>query len=144
MPSTPFQPRHLLLASILLSGLLAWAQRPAKFMDVCSEKHPPSMGPCATPPKLTHAADPQYPEKARQARYEGTVILWLIVGTDGQGHDIRVARSIGMGLDLAAVNAVKEWRFEPATYEGKPVPVQINVEVNFRLTRRATLEKDLK
>ncbi len=143
MPSAP-QFRHLLLAFLVLPSLLAWGQQPAKFMDVCSKKHPYSMGPCATPPKLIHAIDPQYPEKARQARYEGTVILWLIVETDGQGHDIRVAKSLGMGLDLAAVNAVKEWKFEPATYEGKAVPVEINVEVNFRLTRRASAEKELR
>ncbi|HWY59656.1 MAG TPA: energy transducer TonB [Terriglobales bacterium] len=60
-------------------------------------------------------------------------MLWTIVGTDGRVRDIRVARRLGRGLDEKAVEAVKQWKFEPAMYEGKPVAVQINVEVNFRL-----------
>lgn len=102
-------------------------------MFVCGEKHPASAGPCATAPRAIKTPSPKYPEKARQARYEGTVILWLVIGTDGRAHDIKVARSLGMGMDENAVKAVQKWKFKPSEYEGKPVPVQINVEVNFRL-----------
>jgi TonB family protein len=84
-------------------------------------------------PKLTYEPDPKYSEKARKARYQGTVVLWLIVDTNGLPQSIRVQRSLGMGLDEEAVKAVKRWRFEPAKREGQPVPVMINVEVNFRL-----------
>ena len=101
---------------------------------VCSEKHPPSAGPCATAPRLIHGPAAEYSRRARKARYEGTTVLWLIVGTDGRTQDIRVAHSIGMGLDENAVKAVRNWRFQPSEYEGKPVPVQINIEVYFRLT----------
>ncbi len=63
----------------------------------------------------------------------GTVVLWLVVGPDGKPRDIRVARTLGLGLDEKAIEAVKNWRFEPAYKDGKPVAVQINVEVNFHL-----------
>ena len=56
-----------------------------------------------------------------------------IVGPDGHPRDVKVARSLGMGLDQKAIDAVKRWKFEPAMKDGKPVAVQINVEVNFRL-----------
>ena len=52
---------------------------------------------------------------------------------DGRPHDITVARSPGMGLDQKAIEAVRNWKFEPAMKDGQPVAVQINVEVNFRL-----------
>jgi TonB family protein len=55
------------------------------------------------------------------------------VGPDGRPRDIKVSRQLGMGLDQKAIEAVRMWRFEPATKDGKPVAVQINVEVNFRL-----------
>ena len=60
-------------------------------------------------------------------------MLWLIVGPDGRPHDIRVSRSLGMGLDEKAIEAVRQWKFEPARKNGQPVAVQINVEVDFRL-----------
>jgi TonB family protein len=53
--------------------------------------------------------------------------------SDEKAHDVRVAKSIGMGLDESAVKAVQKWKFKPSEYQGKPVPVQINVEVDFRL-----------
>ncbi len=84
-------------------------------------------------PRAVYAPDPEYSEEARKAKYQGTVILWVIIGPDGRPRDIRVQRSLGMGLDEKAIEAVKLWKFEPARKDGQPVPVQINVEVNFRL-----------
>lgn len=84
-------------------------------------------------PRAIYAPDPEYSEEARKAKYQGTVLLWLVVGPDGRSHEVRVQRSLGMGLDEQAVEAVKKWRFEPALKDGRPVPVQIYVEVNFRL-----------
>lgn len=84
-------------------------------------------------PRALYAPDPEYSEEARKAKYQGTVVLWVIVGPDGRPHDIRVQRSVGMGLDEKAIEAVRSWRFEPARKDGQPVAVQINVEVNFRL-----------
>jgi len=60
-------------------------------------------------------------------------VLWMIVGPDGRTHEVRVQRSLGMGLDEKAIAAVRIWRFEPARKNGQPVAVQVNVEVNFQL-----------
>jgi TonB family protein len=84
-------------------------------------------------PRILYQPDPEYSEAARKAKYEGTVTLWLIVAPDGRPHDIRVSRSLGMGLDEKAVEAVRQWKFEPARKGGQAVSVQINVEVEFRL-----------
>jgi len=84
-------------------------------------------------PRAIYAPDPEYSEEARKAKYQGTCVLWLVVGPDGHPRDIRVARSLGLGLDEKAVEAVKQWKFDPAMKDGKPVAVQINVEVDFRL-----------
>ncbi len=84
-------------------------------------------------PRAVFAPDPEYSEEARKAKYQGTVVLWVVVGPDGRPHDIRVQRTLGMGLDEKAIEAVRLWKFEPARKDGRPVAVQINVEVNFRL-----------
>lgn len=84
-------------------------------------------------PKLIYQPDPEYSEEARKAKFQGTCVLWVVVGPDGRARDIRVARTLGLGLDEKAIEAVKTWRFEPAMKDNKPVAVQINVEVSFRL-----------
>jgi periplasmic protein TonB len=84
-------------------------------------------------PRAIFAPDPEYSEEARKAKYQGTCVLWLVVGPDGRTRDIRVARTLGLGLDQQAIEAVKQWKFEPAMKDGKPVAVQVNVEVTFRL-----------
>lgn len=84
-------------------------------------------------PKPISTPDPQYTEQARQARYEGTCVLAMIVGPDGKPRDIRIQRGLGMGLDQKAIEAVQQWRFEPATKDGRAVAVQISVEVSFKL-----------
>ncbi len=84
-------------------------------------------------PRAIYSPDPEYSEEARKAKYQGTVVLWVVVGTDGRVHDVKIARSLGMGLDEKAIESVRTWRFEPSRMNGQPVPVQVNVEVNFRL-----------
>ena len=100
-------------------------------LKVCSAKNPAP--PCGTPPRVIKGRDPDYSKEARKKNIEGTTVLWLIVGADGMTRDIRVARSVGYGLDEEAINAVKKWRFKPSTLDGHPIDVQINVEVTFRL-----------
>ncbi len=84
-------------------------------------------------PRTIFSPDPQYSDEARKAKYQGTVVLWMVVTPDGRARDIKVARSLGMGLDEKAIEAVRTWKFEPAMKDGHAVAVQINVEVNFRL-----------
>lgn len=84
-------------------------------------------------PTAISAPDPNYTEEARRAKKQGTCVLWLIVDSSGHPRDIRVVRGLGFGLDAKAVDAVKQWRFNPALKDGKPVDVQISVEVEFHL-----------
>jgi len=84
-------------------------------------------------PQAISTPDPVYTEEARTAKTEGTCVLWLIVDDQGHPRDIRVVHGLGHGLDAKAIDAVKQWRFQPATKDGRPVNVQISVEVAFRL-----------
>ena len=86
-----------------------------------------------TAPRAIFSPDPEFSEEARKAKYQGTVVLWVVVGVNGRAQDLRIAQSLGMGLDEKAIEAVKSWRFEPARMSGQPVPVQVQVQVNFRL-----------
>jgi len=84
-------------------------------------------------PRPLTTPDPDYTEQARLAKLQGTCVLGLIVGADGRPRDIRVIRTLGMGLDEKAMVAVGQWTFAPATKDGTPVPVQISVQVSFKL-----------
>lgn len=84
-------------------------------------------------PTAISAPDPNYTEEARRAKKQGICVLWLIVDSGGHPRDIRVARGLGFGLDAKAIEAVKQWRFQPALKDGRPVDVQISVEVEFHL-----------
>lgn len=84
-------------------------------------------------PHPVSTPNPEYSVEARKAGYEGSCELQLIVGTDGKTHNIKVARSLGHGLDEKAIEAVEQWKFTPAMKAGKPVAVQITVAVSFRL-----------
>lgn len=84
-------------------------------------------------PRAVSTPDPEYTDEARMAKTQGTCILWLIVDEKGQPRNIRVVRGLGFGLDAKAIQAVQQWRFQPALKDGKPVNVQISVEVGFHL-----------
>lgn len=84
-------------------------------------------------PRALSTPDPEYTEQARESKLQGMCVLRLVVGADGKPRDIHVVRSLGMGLDEKAVAAVSQWAFAPATKDGLPVPVQISVQVSFRL-----------
>ena len=85
------------------------------------------------PPRAIYAPDPEYSESARRHKQQGTGVLRVIVTPEGKVGLIKVERVIGFGLDQKAVNAVCEWKFKPALKDGQPVPVEIEVEVTFRL-----------
>ncbi|HEY6308662.1 MAG TPA: energy transducer TonB [Candidatus Angelobacter sp.] len=84
-------------------------------------------------PRAIYDPEPDYSDEARAAKYQGVVVLALVVRPDGRPTSLRVARSLGMGLDEKALEAVRTWRFEPGRKDGHPVAVQIEVEVDFRL-----------
>jgi TonB family protein len=78
----------------------------------------------------------EFTDAARKARHEGIVLVSCIVDVQGRPQDFKVIRTLGMGLDEKAVEAVGKYRFKPAMKNGEPVPVRITVEVNFRLYER--------
>ena len=85
------------------------------------------------PPVKINAPAPQYTEIARKARIQGVVIVEAIIEKDGTVSNVKVLKGLPMGLDQAAVDAVKSWRFQPATLNGKPVAVIYNLTINFQL-----------
>lgn len=84
-------------------------------------------------PKVIYQRDPEFSEKARQAKEQGTVTVSLIVGTDGKPRNVKVECSSVPDLNENAVDAVKDWRFEPGTKDGKPVMVKLSADVEFWL-----------
>jgi TonB family protein len=86
-----------------------------------------------TVPRVIYNPEPNFSDEARKSKTQGSVVLMLVVGADGRTYDISVQRSLGMGLDEKAIEAVRTWRFHPATLNGQPVAAQIAVEVNFHL-----------
>jgi len=84
-------------------------------------------------PVLMHRVEPEYTEEARQARIMGIVIVEATIGRDGVVKDVTVLKPLPFGLDRAAVDAVKQWIFKPATFNGQPVDVRFNLTINFKL-----------
>lgn len=94
----------------------------------------PRVGAEITAPRRIVTVEPVYPEIARKAHREGAVILSLIIGPSGQVESIEVLRSQPLGLTEAAMNAVRQWVFEPSTYNGRPTAVQYILTVHFNLS----------
>lgn len=86
------------------------------------------------PPTVLERVQPEYPMEARKAGLEGSVVLELTVGEDGILQDVRVKRPLEMGLTESAVEAVRQWRFSPATIEGRAVPFVYHVQIKFSLS----------
>ena len=84
-------------------------------------------------PIVIYKVEPEYSEEARKPRFQGTVVLLIVVDEQGRARDVRVIRPLGLGLDQKALEAIQQWKFNPGRKNGKPVPVQATVEVNFRL-----------
>ena len=103
--------------------------------DDCCGLYNPSGGTRGgiTTPVVLYKIEPEYTDEARQARIQGTVILQIEVSTDGHAGNIQVRRSLGLGLDERAVEAVSRWKFRPGQRDGRPVVTVALVEVSFRL-----------
>jgi periplasmic protein TonB len=84
-------------------------------------------------PKLISKVEPEYSEEARKAKFQGVVVLQIIVDAKGNAVNPKVMKSLGLGLDEKAMEAVSKWKFTPGFKDGKPVAVAATVEVNFRL-----------
>lgn len=84
-------------------------------------------------PKVVYQIEPEFSDEARKAKRQGNVTIRLVVGTDGLPRDLRLVCGAEAGLSEKALDSVKQWRFTPGTKDGKPVPVQIEVAVEFKL-----------
>lgn len=95
--------------------------------------YPIDPGSGVKPPKPKYTPEPAFSEIARYEEFQGVVLVNVIVGTDGKVHRVRLVRPLGMGLDEAAQSTLQTWRFQPATRNGQPVAVEMNIEVAFDL-----------
>jgi TonB family protein len=88
---------------------------------------------CLAVPRVIENVDPDYTPEARQHMVQGTVMARVRVGVDGSVQSICALNSLADGLDQQAVNAVRKWKFQPASYAGKPVSIEVVVETEFHL-----------
>ena len=84
-----------------------------------------------TPPKATHSPDPPYPDVPTDTEPRGVVVMLIGINTHGHVGPVQVVRSSAPVFEKSAVATVKTWKFKPAKQDGKPVPVQITVEMSF-------------
>jgi TonB family protein len=91
------------------------------------------VGAGVSPPRVIRRVEPQYTDLARANRIQGSVVLEAVITEDGTARIVRIARSLGYGLDESAVTALQQWTFAPGMKDGKPVNVALNIVVNFNL-----------
>jgi protein TonB len=91
------------------------------------------IGGSVSAPAILMKVEPEYSEEARKAKFQGTVVLMIVVDEKGMPRNIRVVRPLGLGLDEKAIEAVQRWRFKPGMKDGHAVATEATVEVNFRL-----------
>jgi periplasmic protein TonB len=84
-------------------------------------------------PQVIFSVDPEFSDEARRAKYQGICVVSVIVDAQGNPQHVHVVRPLGMGLDEKAVEAVRQYKFKPAYYQGRAVAVEVNIEVNFRI-----------
>jgi TonB family protein len=115
------------------SGQVVMACRPPESVAVQPDFNLYRVGNGVSAPLPIFKPEPDYSEEARIAKYQGEAVLSVIIEASGKVSDVRVVKSLGLGLDQEAMVAVLQWRFRPSSKEGKPVRVQALVSVQFRL-----------
>lgn len=114
---------------------------PSPNPDAAGKHH---IGDGVLPPTLIYTVDPEFTEEARQKKLGGVCIVSMIVDTEGHPQNVQIVKSIAndvapklrpiaRGLDIKAVEAAKKYRYKPATFQGKPVPAEVKVEIAFRI-----------
>ena len=94
---------------------------------------PGPAGPGIRPPRGLSIVDPKYTDAARKSKINGSVVVAVAINEEGGVDDVKIVRGLGYGLDQNAMDAARQSKFTPATKDGKPVPVQINMAMTFKL-----------
>lgn len=120
------------------AGLLHDRNRDEEASAVLGEANrdggvPPRIGPGIAPPKLLSRREPEFSAEARNAKLQGAVVVQAEITETGRVGSVAVIEPLGMGLDAKAVEALRTWKFSPATRGGKPLAVTIVVEIHFGL-----------
>ncbi len=84
-------------------------------------------------PVPIYAPEAEFSDEARRSKYQGVCLISIIVDSHGNPQNPRVVQRLGMGLDEKAIEAIRHYKFKPGTKDGKPVPVLITIEVDFRM-----------
>jgi periplasmic protein TonB len=129
--------RRLVPMALVLGGILSAQDAPDKPSDNAAGQSQETIYKVGkdgvTAPRATYSPPREFSEQTRQAKYQGSVVLMATVSASGKVVDVKVLSRLGMGLDEKAIEAVRRWKFKPATKDGKPVAVQVAVDVAFRL-----------
>lgn len=112
-------------AILLCLALVGWG--------ACVTSSPLEVDGSVVAPKAVTTPAPAYTPEARASRVQGVVIVRAIINKQGEVVDVKVLKGLPMGLDQSAVKAVRRWKFEPATVDGRPVAVYYNLMVNFTI-----------
>ena len=125
----------LLISAALLVRAVPAAQREQgqpKRQPAAQEKEEPvyELGPGITPPRVVRKVSPHY-SGSKGVRVAGTVTIALVVTSQGLPKDPQVVKSLDKDVDQSALDAVRQWRFDPAKKDGKPVAVRIALELDF-------------
>lgn len=123
----------MFLLTIALAALSAALAGPVPaFAGPGDDEQVWDIGPGITPPRVTHQVTPQNkPDDDKGFRISGTVLVGLVVSSRGEPKDVHVVKSLDKDIDQSAVEAVKQWHFDPAKKGDQPVAVRITVEIRF-------------
>ena len=119
--------------TFLLSNVLGAQAREKSTYNSVPENGVYEVGHGVTAPKPTYTPNPEFSDKARKKKIQGTVIVSMVVTAEGNVRDVSVTKSVEQSLDQQAIATISTWKFEPATKDGKPVTVHLHTEVDFRL-----------
>jgi TonB family protein len=110
-------------SKVVISGIEIGPADPAVF----------KVGKDLKAPRAISSPEPNFSQAARYERYQGVIVLYVVIDKEGNVAKVNVVRPLGLGLDEQAAAGIKTWRFNPAMHDGQPVAVALNIEVSFNL-----------
>jgi TonB family protein len=131
-------PHPILIASLALVCAIAFLSSVVALLaqdapQKSSDKVYQGQGKGMTLPKVVHQVEPEYADRPRKKKIQGTVTMSIVVTAEGNVRDAEVTTSLDKDLDQKALECVRKWKFDPATKDGQPVAMHIAIEMNFHL-----------